>query len=238
MTKNKEFFYLQYNKIDWKNQENTKINAYINEYIIQNILLKHKGDSFSLFDAGFGVGFFMRMVLDAVREKFSNICIEGCEPSIVNFEHFANQKPAEIGKLYSTGFLETETELTFDYITSIYVFPHFLTEDLEEVALKVKRMLNSGGRFILVLANEKYLEDKLTKQKDLFIESGEVSWNDKTYHEVLHYSDIPGIGKVIDYNREEQFYLDLFASVGLSLEKQEALNDIGFVCSLFVFKKD
>ena len=237
MTKNRDFFYLQYNKINWRNQEKTKINASINEHIIRDILLKHEGDSISLFDMGFGVGFFIKMFLDAAREKSHNIHVEGCEPSTVNYGHFASKKPEEVTNLYQDGFLETQTESTFDYITAIYVFPHFLTEDLEDVAKKINRMLKPGGKFMLVLANEEYLKEKLANQKDLFIESGEVSWNRKNYNEVLHYSDIPEIGKVIDYNREEQFYLDLFATTGFSLEKQEVLNDNGFVCSLFFFKK-
>lgn len=37
--KNKDFFYLQYNKINWKNQTETKINSFIN--------------NISIFDNGF-----------------------------------------------------------------------------------------------------------------------------------------------------------------------------------------
>lgn len=62
MKKNRDFFYLQYNKIDWKNQEKTKINYFINEYIIDNIILKHQEESISLFDIGFGIGFFIKML--------------------------------------------------------------------------------------------------------------------------------------------------------------------------------
>ena len=64
--KNKDFFYLQYNKIDWKNQEKTKINSFINNYIIRNIILKHKGSDISVFDIGFGIGFFFKMLLPAL----------------------------------------------------------------------------------------------------------------------------------------------------------------------------
>jgi hypothetical protein len=59
----------------------------------------------------------------------------------------------------------------------------------------------------------------------------------KSYKEVLHYTDIPEIGKVIDYNREEAFYFDLFSNNGFTLENKEDLNDNGFMCSLFVFQK-
>ena len=238
MLKNRDFFFLQYNKIDWRNQETTKINARINDYIIQNVLLKHADDSISLFDIGFGIGFFIRMFINVAKDKFHTIHIEGCEPSTVNYEYFADKKPSEVAELHPTGFLETQTKQTFDYITAIYVFPHFLTEDLESVARKINQMLKPGGKFILALANENYLKEKLARQSDLFIESGDTSWNSKKYHEVLHYSDIPSIGKIIDYNREEQFYLDLFSFTGFSLEKQEVIDDNGFLCSLFVFEKN
>ena len=238
MKKNRDFFYLQYNKINWKNQENTKINSHINDYIIKNILLKHEGGSISFFDIGFGIGFFIEMAIAALTQKFREIVVEGCEPSDVNYKQFNKDGLETIQlKTYFSGFLETQTSTTFDYITAIYVFPHFLVEDLEAVVKKIHSMLTGSGKFILVLANEKYLKNKLDNQKDLFIESGEINWNGKNYKEVLHYSDIPEIGKVIDYNREERFYEDLFVSVGFNLEKKEEINDNGFVCSLFVFAK-
>ncbi|MCR4279461.1 MAG: hypothetical protein NUV78_01850 [Candidatus Zambryskibacteria bacterium] len=67
--KNKDFFYLQYNKIDWKNQEKTKINSFINDYIIQNVILQHQGESVSIFDIGFGIGFFFKMLLATLQGK-------------------------------------------------------------------------------------------------------------------------------------------------------------------------
>ena len=59
----------------------------------------------------------------------------------------------------------------------------------------------------------------------------------KKYKEILHYSDIPEIGKIIDYNREEQYYLDLFKRNNLKLVEKKALDDNGFVCTIFVFEK-
>ncbi|NQV91655.1 hypothetical protein HQ489_04220 [Candidatus Woesearchaeota archaeon] len=49
--KNKEFFYLQYNKVNWQNQEKTKINQFVNEYIIDHFIPKDK--EIKLFDIGF-----------------------------------------------------------------------------------------------------------------------------------------------------------------------------------------
>ena len=36
--KNKEFFYQQYDKINWENQEKTKINSFVNNFIIKEII--------------------------------------------------------------------------------------------------------------------------------------------------------------------------------------------------------
>ena len=237
MHKNRDFFFLQYNKINWKNQEETKINYFINNYIIEEILLKDSKNNLSIFDIGFGVGYFMKMVLSGFQKFKKAINIKGCEPSKINFDYFDKNKPAEISKIYNSGFLETVINEKFDYVTSIYVFPHFILEDLELVVKKIKDMLNDGGKFILVLADEEYLKDKLSSQKDLFIESGQFEWNNKTYEQVLHYTDIPKIGKIIDYNRSEQYYIDLFNFFGMKLDKKENLNDNGFLCSLFIFSK-
>lgn len=98
-------------------------------------------------------------------------------------------------------------------------------------------MLKSGGKFILVLADEKYLENKLKTEKDLFIETRNITYNNRQYKEYLHYTDIPKIGKVIDYNREEAFHLDLFKNNKFSLVRKENLNDNDFICTLFVFEK-
>lgn len=235
--KNKDFFYQQYNKINWKNQEKTGINSYINNYIIDNVILKHQGEDVSVFDMGFGIGYFIKMLLSKASSKYRNIIVEGCEPSLVNFAYLNKQKFDTDIKLFPTGFLETETATKFNFVTSIYVFPHFLFEDLEAVVRKINLMLKENGKFVLVLANEKYLQEKLKAEKDFFIESGEVTYNGKNYNEVLHYTDIPDIGKVIDYNRDEQLYISLFEDNGLLLQKREVLDDNGFVCSLFVFEK-
>ena len=240
--KNKDFFYLQYNKIDWKNQEKTKINSFINDYIIRNIILNHKGDNISVFDIGFGIGFFFKMLLSPLDRKYKNIIIEGGEPSRVNYDYFLKKKPKELPagltiNTHKKTFQDTVTNQKFDFITAIYVFPHFLSEDLDDVVKKIYSMLVSGGKFILVLAEEKYLEDKLKTEQDLFIEKRDITYNGKQFKELLHYSDIPKIGKIVDYNREETYYLDLFKNNNFNLSHKENLEDNGFVCTLFVFDK-
>jgi len=238
MKKNRDFFYLQYNKINWKNQEKTKINSYIYEWIIRNIILKHRGDNISIFDIGFGIGFFIKMLAENFIGKYKEIVIEGCEPSRVNYGYFAEKKIGGVNlKTHPKSFLEVSSEKKFDYLTAIYVFPHFLSEDLENIVRKIRSMLVKDGQFILVLANEKYLQEKLDNEKDLFIEKGEVEYGGKKYKEILHYSDIPEIGKVIDYNRDDSLYIDMFTQNGFSLKSKEELNDSGFLCSLFVFAK-
>jgi len=235
--KNKDFFYLQYDKINWQNQENTKINSFVNNFIIEKIISKEKSSKIRLFDMGFGIGFFIQELYKKFGEK---VILEGCEPSKKNYGFFSNSnfiKKHKSVKIYNTSFLETPTKNKFNFITSIYVFPHFVSDELEITTKKINNMLEKNGRFILVVANEKYLEKKLSNMKDLFIEKNKISLNGKMYNEVLHYSDIPEIGKVIDYNREEKFYLDLFNANGFELEQKSDLDDKGFICTVFVFKK-
>jgi len=240
--KNKDFFYLQYNKIDWKNQEKTKINSFINDYIIRNVISNHKGDSISIFDIGFGIGFFFKMLLPALEGKYKNILIEGCEPSRVNYDYYLKKKPKELPEgitinTHKKTFQDTETDKKFDFVTAIYVFPHFLSEDLESVVKKIHSMLTAGGKFILVLAEEEYIENKLKTEQDLFIEKRNITYNGKQFKELLHYSDIPKIGKIVDYNREEAYHLELFKNNNFNLKHKENLDDNGFICTLFLFEK-
>jgi len=170
--------------------------------------------------------------------SFKEITLEGCEPSSKNYEYFKS-KEFNLNKIklktFNKTFLETNTDTKFDFITSIYVFPHFTANELEETAKKISSMLNSEGKFILVVANEKYLKEKLNSKRDLFIEKNTIEFRGKEYEEVLHYSEIPQIGTIIDYNREEKFYIDLFKKCGFKLELKKDLDDKGFICTIFVF---
>lgn len=241
LVKNRDFFYLQYNKINWRNQAQTKINQHINYVIIQDILLGDNKKEFSLFDIGFGIGFFIEMLVSKLQSIDKKLVIEGCEPSTVNFEYFKSHLPTRLNEdtrltIYNETFQKVQTATKFDYITAIYVFPHFLSEDLENIVKKIHTMLKEEGKLILVLANEEYLKNKLATEKDLSIETKNIVYNSKEYQEVLHYSDIPQIGKIIDYNREEDYYVELFTQNGFDLFDERELNDNGFVCTLFVFK--
>ncbi|MFA5777352.1 MAG: class I SAM-dependent methyltransferase [Parcubacteria group bacterium] len=238
--KNKNFFYLQYDKINWPNQEKTKINAFVNDYIANEIIAKKNCSSIKIFDIGFGIGFFIKMLYRSLG-VFKEMIIEGCEPSEKNYQFFI-KKPSKLRKgvkiqTYNSTFLNTKTDQKFDFITAIYVFPHFVQDELDATAKKINLMLEQNGQFILVVANETYLEEKLKSMKDLFIERNVIEYNGKNYKEVLHYSDIPDIGKIIDYNREGNFYLDLFKNNGFELFSKKDLEDNGFICTVFVFQK-
>jgi 2-polyprenyl-3-methyl-5-hydroxy-6-metoxy-1,4-benzoquinol methylase len=239
--KNKEFFYQQYDKIKWENQEKTKINFYLNNFIIKNIISKKSEQSLNLFDIGFGIGFFIKQLYKAVGKNYSKIHLEGCEPSFKNYRYFKsrpfNLKEASTIRTYNKPFLKVKTDEKFDFITSIYVFPHFEANELIDTAKKIKSMLKDRGKFILVVANEKYLSEKLKSKRDLFIENNIISFRGKKYREILHYSEIPQIGTIIDYNREDQYYIDLFKSVGLIMKNKKELNDNGFICNILIFVK-
>lgn len=238
--KNKDFFYLQYDKINWQNQEKTKINSFVNNFIIQNIIAKKKGDEIKIFDVGFGIGFFLQMLQKNLSKSFKNITLEGCEPSYKNYKYFKsesfNLKKIEL-RTFNKTFLQPNTDTKFDFLTAIYVFPHFASDELNDIVKKINSMLNNEGKFILVVANEKYLEEKLKSKRDFFIEKNTLEFNGKKYKEVLHYSEIPQIGTIIDYNREEKFYLDLFKKNSFDLESKKDLDDNGFICTIFVFSK-
>jgi 2-polyprenyl-3-methyl-5-hydroxy-6-metoxy-1,4-benzoquinol methylase len=239
--RNPSFFYQQYQKINWANQEKTKINQGINEFIIKNIILKKKGDSVKVFDVGFGIGFFIKMLYKALRTRYKEIVIEGCEPSKKNYNYFIKKAPKiRKGvklKTYNSTFLDTQTDEKFDFITVIYVFTHFVDEELKQVVEKIDFMLKEGGKLILIVANEAYLEEKLKVMKDLSIEKNFIYFNGKKYKEFLHYSDIPKIGKIIDINREERFYVDLFKKYGFRVDDKINFNDSGFLATIFVFQK-
>jgi len=239
--KNKEFFYLQYDKVNWQNQEKTKINSFVNDFIIKEIILKKKGSNVKIFDIGFGIGFFLWMLEKNLPKSFKDITLEGCEPSYKNYKYF-KQKPFDFKKIklrtFNNTFLETKTEVKFDFLTAVYVFPHFEFDELEETAEKINGMLNGNGKFILVVANEKYLKEKLKAKKDLFIEENTIKFNGKDHQEILHYSEVPQIGTIIDYNREEKFYVELFKEKGFNLESKIDLDDSGFICTVFVFGKN
>jgi cyclopropane fatty-acyl-phospholipid synthase-like methyltransferase len=181
------------------------------------------------------------MLYRSLNRSYKEMILEGCEPSKKNYNYFI-KKPLNFRKgvklkTYNSTFLNTETDETFDFITAIYVFPHFVSDEADETAKKIKLMLSRNGKFILVVANEAYLEEKLRTMKDLFIERNTVEFDGEKYKELLHYSNIPKVGKVIDYNREAKFYLNLFNKNGFELIQKKDLDDKGFVCTVFVFEK-
>jgi len=242
MVKNKDFFYLQYDKINWTNQEKTKINYFLYKSLIKNIILKEKDGEIKLFDIGFGIGSFIKMLQKSLKRKYKKVVLEGCEPSKKNYEYAMKKvlrtKKRVQTKLYNTTFLKTKTNEKFDFISSIYTFTNFMSEELQETARKTYSMLNKGGKFILVVGNEPYLKEKLESKKDLFIEKNKINLGNKKYEETLFYSEIPKIGKVIDYNRNESFYVDLFEKEKFNLIQKSILNDHGFVATIFTFEKN
>lgn len=239
--RNKDFFYLQYNKLNWHNQKKTGLNVMVNNFIIDEIISQKESEEIKVFDIGFGIGLFFKMLADKLTSKFQHITLDGCEPSEKNYKQFQPESLKSEGvdlNVQNTTFLNSEIDTEFDFITAIYVFPHLGSGELEMVVQKIYTMLKGGGKFILVVANEEYLKEKLQSQKDLFIERNKVEFNGKEYEEVLHYSEIPQIGTVIDYNREEQFYIDLFEQNNFQLSQKDDLNDSGFIGTVFVFMKN
>ena len=57
----------------------------MNNFIINNIILKHKSSTIVVFDIGFGIGFFMKMLYHKLSKSYKNITLSGCEPSDKEF---------------------------------------------------------------------------------------------------------------------------------------------------------
>ncbi len=240
MQRDKKFFYEQYEQLNWKNQEETKINSQVNDYISDEVIMRHENESISLFDIGFGVGFFITNLSEKLKTKYKYICIEGCEPAKVSYEHFSKKDISGVElKISNQSFLDISSDKTFDFITAIYVFPHFTFDDLESVIKKINSMLNIRGKFIMVITSEKSYKEGLVKGKDLFnlVEDNKVIYQGKEYQEYLHKSLIPGIGDVYDFNRDEALYLEMFKNNGFSVNGQKELNDGYFLNKILVFEK-
>lgn len=181
--KNKNFFYLQYDKINWPNREKTKTNAFVNNYIIDKIISNKICSSIKIFDIGFGVGFFIKMLYRKLNHACKDLTIAGCEPSEKNYKFFIKKlfKPRKGVNLktYNSTFLNTKTDQKFDFITAIYVFPHFVSDELDATAKKINLMLEQNGQFILVVENEAYIKKKIGNQKDLFMENNIIKFDKK-----------------------------------------------------------
>lgn len=232
--KNRDFFFEQYDKINWSNQDKTHLNVSVNEFVIDKVISK-KEPPFNVFDIGSGIGFFIRMLKDKFGDSIS---IEGCEPSQKSYDHFLKSDIDRNNvKIFRDTFQKIETQTRFDFITAIYVFPHFIEADLVEIAKKISGMLNDAGKLIIVVSNEEYLRNKLATKKDLFIEQNTIELNGKKYKEYLHYVEIPGMGTVIDYDREEDYYKDLLENNGLKLTEKNSIKSDEYICTIFTFEK-
>lgn len=237
----KDFSHLQYEHLDWKEQQKTNLNSKVNQYLIKKILLKKQGKEISIFDIGFGIGLFLQQLNESLPVHYSQIQLEGCEPSSRNFNHFIETglftKEQVALKVFNQPFGAVNTNSIFDFLTAIYVFPHFSTDELIVTASKIYDMLQDRGKLMMVVANEAYLKEKLQANPALLIEQNNLLYNGREFREVLHYSEIPQIGTIIDLNREEAFYLSLFQDVGFSLVFRDTLDDNGFICTVLVFEK-
>jgi SAM-dependent methyltransferase len=206
----------------------------VNKFIIDEIISK-KSIPFKIFDIGSGIGFFIRML----KEKYADsIYIEGCEPSKKSYDYFVKNN---INKnnitIYPSTFQDFMTDEKFDFITAIYVFPHFIEADLRQVVQKIFGMLNKNGKLVIVVSNEEYLRNKLKTKRDLFIEKNVIEFKGKEYKEYLHYVEIPEMGTVIDYDREEDYYKDLLEDNGLILVKKDTIHSDEYICTIFTFEK-
>lgn len=238
-----DFLYLQYNELNWPYQAQTNMNGFINEYIIDEVISAGQLSEIKVFDIGFGIGAFIRTLIEKINQQ-TILIIEGCEPSQKNYSYFLNNFPVLRDgislKTHPKTFLQTQTKKRFDFITAVYVFPHIPRDELTGTAKKIHSMLVPGGRFIMVVMNEHYLKARLESNEEVFslLKKSEFDFGGKKYTEYLHYSDLPGIGRIMDYSRDENFYLNLFIGNGLNLFLRKDLEDSGYICSVYVFQRE
>lgn len=237
-----DFFYLQYNDLNWSHQAQSDMNGFINDFIIDEVILADDNLPLKVFDIGFGIGAFIRRLVLKTNQT-SGLLIEGCEPSNKNYNQF-NAAPLQVRsgvtlKTHNTVFLDVDTPNRFDLITAIYVFPHIPFEELEPTVEKIHAMLEPGGRFVMVVVNEGYLKSNLDSGNGVYtlVHQVEIELGGTTYTEYLHYTDLPGVGRILDYNRESEFYRRLFDKKGLQLVLERDLDDSGYTCTSFVFRK-
>ena len=98
-------------------------------------------------------------------------------------------------------------------------------------------MLEPKGKFILVVANDDYLEKKLKSGPDLLVKKEAIKFNNKAYQQIWHFSEIPQAGRVLNCDREICLYSDLFKKNGFELILKQNLNHDNHICTVFVFQK-
>lgn len=234
--------YEQYNNLNWENQDITGLHAAVYQSIIDFILNNHADSEVSLFDMGFGTGVFLQNLIQVLPNKYSQILLEGCEPS-KSYDSFKSPDNSGVKvKLYKKEFLDFDYENKFNFLTSVYVMVHFKFDELESVIKKIKTMLKSGGFFIFVVASEGHFNNTGTvvKLENFFdlIESTDIEYNNKTYKEFFTKVNIPGIGEVYDYNREESLYVDMFKQNGFTLDKKIEVEEGIFTNSILFLKNN
>jgi ubiquinone/menaquinone biosynthesis C-methylase UbiE len=240
--KNDNFLSFQYEELDWFKQEEAKINVNINRYIIEEIILRKKSKSINLFDMGFGVGFFIKMFYKKVQDIYDRIIIEGCEPSEKSFSKFKKSeveiKNGHYLNLNKSFFLDLKIEDDkFDVLTSIYIFNCLKFGELEKTFEKIANILKSGGLFFLVVSSDNCFLERVRKDKSLIIKKDILEFGGSKYKEITHYTDLEGLGRIVDCNRETSLYIDLAKKYNLSLLEKKEVFDNDLISSVLIFEK-
>lgn len=238
--KERNIFYSQYDNIDWINQEKTKINSVVHDYIISKIFDNIRKDDVRIFDIGFGIGLFLEKLSERLAGCFDKIIIDGCEPSSRNYRYYKSRKirnKSNINNTFNKTFLETSIDRKYDCVTAVYVFPNIVRDELEKTADKIYSILDNGGFFFLVTASEEYMKSVLDMCSNLIVSKERFEFDGSFYNEILHYTDIPEIGRILDLKRAEKFYQKLFIRCGLDLVLKKYLYDSGFIGTVHMFRK-
>ncbi|MFA5211397.1 MAG: methyltransferase domain-containing protein [Patescibacteria group bacterium] len=240
--KDGNFFYEQYNKLNWIKQKNNKINYSVMDFIIDNIFLKDKIENIKIFDIGFGTGNFFEKIENKINNFSKKNIIAGCEPAIKNYKFVKNKitkfKNIKL-KISNKSFLETSFKNKFNYIAAIYVFPHFVVKDFSKIIKKIKIMLEKKGKFILVISKDLDLKNNeiVNDKKYNFINQEDFVFKGKKYKQFLHTTKIKNVGNIAGYRRSEQFYIDLFLKNDFSLIEKKYIKNNEFNSAVLVFSR-
>ncbi len=233
-------FYQQYDAVEWSAQMGTHLNRKIYERIIAHIK-KNPSTELSLFDMGFGVGYFLSMLYDAFKDKYNHLLLAGCEPARKSYDYFVTHAPpASENKLSlsNDAFLEVHNEQKFDFVTAIYVLPNFSEELMPSVVRKICSLLKSEGEFIFATTQFQFIEQAISRHPSRVLKDAHFEYNGSLYRETLHWTELPGVGRIKDYNRERRYYLDLFKNGDFDLLQIEEFESDGFPTEIYYFQKN
>ena len=174
------------------------------------------------------MGWFMNFMKSSIGKKMQ-MALTGILLCLFLIIHVAGNLTLFVGQEAFNAYVETLSKVKpLVRIIEVILALIFIGHIINAVILTIQNRRSTA---------EKYLRNKLRTKKDLFIEQNIIEFKNKKYKEYLHYVEIPGMGTVIDYDREEKYYKDLLEDNGLRLINKNNFKSDEYICTIFVFEK-